>query len=259
MEERDDRLKPDGEGSAQGGVGSWIAGMFVDPRGAFESIAARTHMPHPKDPLKTKDRTRWLIPVLILGVIYIVMTVMIIVPYVAGPQQEQAIRSALMDRGGTEAQVQQAMAQAAPFLLPFSIVGVAIQVLIMLFLTAGLVHLLMKMLGAKGTFRGARAIVAWSLLVSALGTVIKLPFMKMKESLYGAETGLAIFFKNLEPTDKLYRVLFTGFDVFMIWWVVVLGIGMSVAYKTSKGKAATAAIIIWVLMTVLSMFGPGGV
>lgn len=242
-----------------GGVGSWIAGMFVDPRGAFESIAARTHTPHPTNPNKTKDKTLWWVPVTIIAVISVVMAVMVIVPYVAGPQQEEAIRTAIMERGGTEAQVQQTVDQAAPFMLPFSIVIAILQVAVMVFLTAGVVHLLMKMLGGKGTFRGARAIVAWSMLVSALGTIIKLPFMKMKESLYGAETGLVIFFKNLEPSDKLYRFLFTGFDVFMIWWIIVLGIGMAVAYKASKGKAFTAVIIIWVLMTVLSMFGPGGV
>ena len=151
-----------------------------------------------------------------------------------------------MERGGTEAQVEQAIAQSAAFIMPSSAHRWRHPGLVMVFLTAGIVHLLMKMLGGKGTFRARRAIVPWSMLVSALGTIIKLPFMKMKESLYGAETGLAIFFKNLEPTDKLYRVLFTGFDVFMIWWVIVLGIGMAVAYRASKGKAVTAAVIIWV-------------
>jgi hypothetical protein len=249
-------LRP-AEQSNGGGVGSWIAGMFVDPKGAFESIASRTHMPHPKDPNKTKDRTRWLIPVIIMTVVVLIMIVMVIVPYVAGPAQEEAVRTAIMDRGGTEAQVEQAMAQAGAFMLPASIVGGIFQVVIMVFIIAGLVHLLMKMLGCKGTFRHARAIVAYSMLVSTAGTLIKLPFMKMKETMF-VETGLAIFFKNLEPSDKLYRILFTGFDVFTIWWIIVLGIGMAVAYKASKGKAITAAVIVWLLTTVMGMFGPGG-
>ena len=38
------------ERATVGGVGSWIGGMFVDPKGTFESICARTHMPHPTRP-----------------------------------------------------------------------------------------------------------------------------------------------------------------------------------------------------------------
>ena len=120
-----------------GGLGSWIVGMFVDPRGAFESITSRTHMPHPKDPAKTKDTTRWLIPVIVMTVVSLLMVVMVIVPYVAGPQQEEAIRTAVLERGGTEAQVEQAMQQAGAFMLPFSIIGGVLQVFVMVFLIAG--------------------------------------------------------------------------------------------------------------------------
>ncbi len=258
MSDRNESVEQTGpETGSGGGVGSWLGGVFVDPRGAFEAIAARTHMPHSKDPAKTKDRTLWWVPLIILAVVSLLMVVIVVMPYVAGPQQEEAIRAAIAERGGTEEQVQQAIQQSAAFILPFSIVGGVIQAAIMVFLIAGIAHLLMKMLGGTGTFRHARAIAAYSMLVSALGTLIKLPFMKMKETMY-VETGAAIFFRNLEPSDKLYRVLFTGFDVFMIWWIIVLGIGMAVAYRVSKGKAFTAAAVIWLLMTVLGMFGPGG-
>ncbi len=256
MDERNGGLAP-ADAAEAGGVGSWIAGMFVDPRGAFESMSTRTAVPHPTDPNKTKDKTLWWVPLIIMAVVFVLMAVLVIVPYVSGPAQADAIRQAVLERGGTEAQVQQTINQTSAFMLPATIVGSVIQVLIMVFLTAGIVHLLMKMLGGKGSFRGARAIVAYSLLVSAAGTLVKIPFMRMKESVY-VETGAAIFFKNLEPSDKLYRFLFYGFDVFTLWWVFVLGVGMAVAYRVSNGKAFTAAAIIWLLMTVLGMFGPGG-
>ncbi len=258
MEEHSGSLKP-AEPVATGNVGSWIAGMFVDPRGAFESISARTAVPRPSeaDPGKTKDRTFWWVPLIIAAVVFVLMAVLVIVPYVSGPAQEEAIRQAIIERGGTEAQVQQTIQQASAFMLPATVVGSIIQVFVIVFLVAAIVHLLMKMFGGKGTFRSARAVAAYSLMVSVAGTLIKLPFMKMKETMY-IETGAAIFFRNLEPSSKLYRFLFTGLDVFTLWWIFVLGVGMAVAYRVSSGKAFTAAAIIWLLITAMGMFGPGG-
>ncbi len=257
MDEHSGSVRPAEPAQAGGGVGSWIAGVFVDPRGAFEAISARTAMPHPTDPAKTKDRTLWWVPLIIAAVVFVIMAVVIIVPYVSGPMQADAIREAILERGGTEAQVQQTIQQASAFMLPATVIGSIVQVFVIIFLVAGLVHLIMKMLGGKGSFRTARALVAYSMLVSVAGTLVKLPFMKIKQTIY-IETGAAIFFKNLEPSDKLYRFLFTGLDVFTLWWIFVLGVGMAVAYRVSNGKAFTAAAIIWLLITVMGMFGPGG-
>lgn len=240
-----------------GGPASWIGGIFVDPKGAFTAIASMTAVPHPKDSTKTADRTRWWIPLIILAVIAVLMVVLVVIPFVAGPQQAAAIREAVLERGGTEAQVAQALEQAQAFVGPFAIVGGILQAVIMVFAVAGVVHLVMKLLGGKGTFRHARAVTAYSMLISALGTLVKLPLMRARETLY-VETGAAIFFPNLEPSDRLYRFLFSGFDIFTIWWVVVFGIGLATAYRASKGKAYTAAGLIWLITSLLSMLGQGG-
>jgi hypothetical protein len=243
--------------ASSGGVGSWIGGVFVDPKGAFTAIAAMTARPHPKDPAKTADRTRWWIPLIILAVVGVLMVVFVVIPFVAGPQQEAAIRAAVLERGGTEAQVQQALQQSQALMGPLAIVGGILQAVIMVFLVAGIIHLIMKLLRGKGTFRHARAVTAYSLLINALGTAIKLPLMRARETMY-VETGAAIFFPNLEPSDRLYRLLFTGFDIFAIWWIIVLGVGLAAAYRVSKGKAYTAAVIIWLLTTAMGVFGQGG-
>ena len=262
VEQRENGSEAGGGGGAPGvagtgGVGSWIGGVFTDPKGAFTSLASMTSLPHPKDPAKTADRTRWWIPLIILAVVGVLMVTLVVIPYVAGPQQEEAIRAAVLERGGTEAQVQQALAQAQGFIGPFAILGGILQAVVVVFLTAAVVHLIMKLLGGKGTFRHARAITAYSMLISAVGTLIKLPLMRARETMY-VETGAAIFFPDLEPSDRLYRFLFAGFDIFTIWWVVVFGIGLAAAYRVSKGKAYTAAIIIWLLTAALSTLGQGG-
>ena len=254
----DQTVGPTPQGSqSSGGVLSWLGGVFVDPRGTFESMSARTSVPHPVDPQKTRDATKWWLPMIMIAVVSVVLVVMVVVPYVVMPTQEAAIREAVLERGGTEAQVDEVMAQSAPFIMPFAVLGGVIQSVILIFAVGGLVHLLMKMLGGKGTFRHARAVTAYSMLISTLGTVIKLPFMRAKESLF-VDAGATLFFRNLEPSDRLYSFLYTGFDIFTLWWAVVLGIGLAVSYRTSNAKGFTAAGIIWLGFSILSMFQQGG-
>ncbi|MBD3349083.1 MAG: hypothetical protein GF400_07815 [Candidatus Eisenbacteria bacterium] len=245
------------EPEPSGGVTSLLGGVFVDPKATFESVAARTSVPHPTDPSKTRDNTMWWIPLLILIVVSVVTVALVVVPYVAGPAAEEGIRQSIMEGGGTEADVQRLVEQSAPFIMPFSILGGVLQSVAMLFIVAGILHLLMKLMGGKASFRGARAVTAYSMLITALGSAIKVPFMMAKESLF-VETGPVIFFQNLEPSDRLYGFLFTGFDVFTLWWLAVLGIGAAVVYRTSKAKGFTAAVIIWLLYSLVGMFQQGG-
>jgi hypothetical protein len=114
----------------------------------------------------------------------------------------------------------------------------------------------MKMVGGKGRFRKARAVVAWAMLVTALGSLIKLPLMMAKDSMY-VETSPTLFFKALEPSDRLYKFL-TSFDIFNLWWLVLLAIGLAIGYRTSYSRSIVAVVILWALMMLMSVFTPGG-
>jgi len=241
--------------SAKGGVGSWIVGVFMSPGATFASIADRLERPHPKDPAKTKDMSKWWLPVLISIVIAIGLGIYTIPTFVA-PMQADAVREAVMARGGTEADVQQAMSVSGAMMLPMGIIGIVIVTLIIVFLMALVLHLLMKMLGGKGRFRHARAVVAWSMLISTLGSLVKLPLMIAKDSMI-VETGPSLFFKALEPSDRLFKLL-SSFDIFIIWGMVVTAIGAAVVYRVSTGKSWVAVAILWILVILLTTFMPGG-
>ena len=243
------------QGSEKRGIVGWITGIFMDPSGTFSSIAASLERPHPTDPVKTKDMSKWWLPVLI-GIVVTLGITLYTVPTFIAPMQADAIREAVMERGGTEADVEQAMSVSGAMMLPMSIVGVIIVTLIVVFVMAGVVHLLMKMLGGKGKFRHARAVVGWSMLIAALGSLVKLPLMIAKNSMV-VETGPSLFFKNLEPSDRLFKFL-SSFDIFTIWGMVVTAIGLAIVYRISKGKAWVAVAILWILVILITTFSPGG-
>lgn len=256
MDERtESTAAPEPESGSAGGVGGWIGGVFLDPRATFEKIANSTERPHPTQPGKAKDMSRWWLPLVITIVVGIAVA-LYTVPRFIGPMQYDAIRESVMERGGTEEQVQQAIEMSSAMMVPMSLVGVIAVTVIILFLTAGVAHLLMKMLGGKGRFRVARAVVAWSMLVTTLGSIIKLPLMMVKDSMF-VETSPTLFFVDLDPSDRLYRFL-TTLDIFTLWWLVLLVIGLAVGYRTSHGKSAVAVVVLWILMVLITVFTPGG-
>jgi len=233
----------------------WMLGIVTDPKGTFQAIEANLRRPHPTNPEKTVDRTRWWIPVVIAAVVGAVVAVYT-VPNIVMPMQEEAIRESVMERGGTMEQAEQAIEMSSSIGVPAGIVGAAIQVFVLLFVFAGVLHLLVKMLGGKGGFRGARAIVAFSMVISGIiAPLVKLPIMVTRKTMF-VEIGPTVlpFFRDLEPSDRLYKFLFSGFDVFTIWWFVVVGVGLAVCYRVKAGKAATVAIILWALTTALFTF-----
>lgn len=246
---------PEQQESVKGGVGSWIVGIFTSPGATFAAIRDRLEMPHPKDPAKTKDMSKWWLPVLIAIVIAVGLAFYTIPNFVA-PMQAEAVRESVMARGGSEADVQQALSISGAMMLPMGIVGVVVVTLIIVFLMALFLHLLMKMVGGKGKFRYARAVVGWTMLISTLGSLVKLPLMIAKDTAI-VETGPTLFFKNLEPSDTLFKLL-SGFDIFTIWGMAVTAIGAAVVYRVSMGKSWVAVAILWILVILLMTLSPGG-
>jgi len=239
------------------GKGAWgrIAGVFLDPRTTFEAISAAVSIPDPADPAKTKDRSQWWLPLIVVILVSIAVTAYT-VPNIVMPEQAKLIREAVMERGGTAEQAEQAIRMSGAFGLPMGIVSAALGTFIFVLVAAGILHLLTRAIGGKGTFRHSRAVFSYALLVSALASLIKLPLIIARKTLF-VETGPTLFFRNLEPSDRLYRFL-SGFDIFTLWLVAILVVGYAVAYRLPARKAAIVVVGLWLLFTCLMPFLPGG-
>jgi hypothetical protein len=241
--------------STGGGAGSWITGVFLSPGATFAAIRDSLERPHPTDPGKTKNMSKWWLPIIITMVVGIGVALYTVPTFIA-PMQEDAIRESVLERGGTEAEVQQAMNIAGAMIMPSAIIGVIIVTLFIILVMAFVTFLLMKMLGGKGGFKHAWAIAAWTSLITTLGSLVKLPLMIARKSMI-VETGPSLFFKDLEPSDRLFKFL-SGFDIFTIWAMIVTAIAIAVVYRVSRGKAWTAVAVLWILALVLITFSPGG-
>jgi len=88
-------------------------------------------------------------------------------------------------------------------------------------------------------------------LIYLVGNLVKLPLMMAKGSMY-VSFGLAAFMPDKDFTSIMYWLLYY-LDGFMIWSIIVTGIGFAAVFNISRGKGIAVAAISSVIMMVVMM------
>jgi hypothetical protein len=113
-------------------------------------------------------------------------------------------------------------------------------------------------LGGTATFRQLFAVFVHSTAVSLVQTLFVTPLNYARESLSSA-TNLSVFLPMLDESSFLARFLGT-IDLFLIWWIVILSIGLAVLFKRKTGPIAAGLFIVYGVIAVIvaAFFGRGG-
>ena len=101
-------------------------------------------------------------------------------------------------------------------------------------------------MGGNAKFKQVFAVVAHSGVVIAVQQFFVLPLDYFRESL-SSPTNLAVFVPMLDENTFVVRAL-GAIDLFLIWWMVNLSIGLAVLYKRRTGPIATTLITIYVVL-----------
>jgi Yip1-like protein len=104
-------------------------------------------------------------------------------------------------------------------------------------------------LGGDATFRQAFAIVAHSGVVIALSQLFNLPLAYARQTMTSA-ANLAVFTPFLDEASFAARFL-GAIDLFIVWWIVSLAIGLGVLYKRRTGPIATTLLAVYVAIGVV--------
>lgn len=122
-------------------------------------------------------------------------------------------------------------------------------------IVVGLLHLVFTLLGARGSTRAAMNIVAWAGLPFAVRDLVQIGGMLVKHQfLYRGISSFA-------PTDgaavslfltELYKLL----DLYLVWHIVLLVIGIRVA-ETLPAAKAWGGVLITLLIVILLQALPG--
>ena len=215
---------------------SRLVGVVFSPRAAYADVAARPR---------------------VLGALAVVIAVIVGATFTflstdVGQQASLANQVQQMESFGrtvSDAQYAQ-MERMAPYSRYFAAGAQLIFTPIMALIVAGLSFAVFNaIMGGDAPFKAVYAIVVHSGVILALQALFNLPIAYARESMSGA-TNLAVFFPFLDDKSFAARML-GSIDLFLIWWIVSVSIGLGVLYRKRTGPIATTMLIVYALIGVL--------
>jgi hypothetical protein len=104
-------------------------------------------------------------------------------------------------------------------------------------------------LGGVSTFKQLFAVFVHSTAITVIQQVFVTPLNYFRETVSSA-TNLAVFLPMLDEGSFLAKLLGT-IDLFMIWWVILLAIGLSVLFKRKTGPIAAGLFVVYGIIAVI--------
>lgn len=227
-----------------------IMNIFTSPAEAYEGI--RT------SPTRASV---WVIPLL--------LTFLLAIGSVWMTFTNESIRNQLVDqqRERLQEQVQagqvpqeradqmlEGMEKGSGMMIAFGIVGAGIMLCIMLFVGALFLWLIGKLaLKAEGGYGKYLELWGSSLWIGILGGIVTLLLLLAFENMYASPGAALAVLSNYSPKNSLHRLL-SSLNVFSIWQMIVVGIGLSKFSGKPLGVGIGVAFALWVAWVLISVF-----
>jgi hypothetical protein len=128
--------------------------------------------------------------------------------------------------------------------------GIAIFVPIICAAVAGLIlALFTAILGGGATFKQVYAVVAHSMIVGAVTQAFSFPIQYLREEVV-SPARLSVFFPML-PEESFFTYLLSAIDLFILWSLINLSIGVAVLYKRKTGSVASVLLGIYAVIALI--------
>ena len=212
------------------GLAARVIGVLTSPRATYADVAA-----HP----------RWLGVLVVVLIATIVPTAWLLSTDV-GQRAAIDLQLQTLDAFGrtvSDAQYQQ-MERMAPYSAYVASVSRIILLPLVTLAIAGIaIAIFNGALSADASFRQVFAVVSFSSVVTGLRTLFSTPLDYARQSL-SSPTNLAAVLPVFEGNTFGGRLL-GSIDLFLIWWIVNLAIGLGVVYKRRAAPIATTMLIVY--------------
>lgn len=152
-----------------------------------------------------------------------------------------------------QAQYQQAATATnnATFNYVLPALGAVLGVLLMWLLVSWLLHLVLTLLGGRGTSQGAINVVAWASLPFVLRAVVQIVAMLMTDGLV-VGGGLSGFAPAGEGAFNVFLASMLGqIDLYFLWHVILVYLGARLSSRLPRAKTWLAVLIVFALVMAL--------
>ena len=121
---------------------------------------------------------------------------------------------------------------------------------VMTFVFAGILYAVFTaLMGGEATYKQVLAVSTHAGAVQLLQLAFSLPLNYVRESMSSA-TNLGVFVPFLDETSVIAR--FLGIiDLFLIWWLIVLAIGIAVLYRRKAGAIFASFMGVYVAIAAI--------
>jgi hypothetical protein len=219
-----------------------IMNVFVDPKKAFTDIVARP---------------TWIVPIVLLVLVSLAFTITYTTKIGWDRYFHQIAdtntRMQQMDAQARESAIQMQVKFGPIFGYLFSLIGIPIMALIV----GGVVLLVTKLAGASLKFKQTFAIAAWAMLPGLISSALAIVVMFLKNPEdFNLQNPLAFNLAAfLEPPPNTGKFLYSfakSFDLFTIWMILLVAVGISVAVrKMPFAKALMLVVVPWFLLVLV--------
>jgi hypothetical protein len=197
----------------------------------------------------------WVMPALLVLVGLVVFSVV-----TAPLTSELALRQAQQQMASLPAQqAEQAAAQVEKFTSPpmmaaFSVVGGLVALVVIWLLGAGILYFLGLVAGGEANFGQSFVILVWSWLPYALRNLVLAAYVAYSGKLVsqGLSFLVATGDQAKDAANWLYGLL-SQVDLFYLWHLVLVIVGLAAVGRLSKTKATIVGLIYLAVTTALSL------
>ncbi len=213
---------------------SMLVSIFYEPTKVFRAI---------------KEKPTWIVPLIVFLVVMTGATYFMMPA--AQKSQMQRIEQSDLYTAEQKAEMRTQMEASKGFAI-IGVISSPIVWTIFLFIAVGILMLMGNVIfGGKARFAQVFAMVILSFMTWVVSGIVKTPLIVAKDSV-DIRTSLAILLPGETNSGPLYTLLNTFTDVFVIWQIILLIIGVKVIYDFASQKAAMTVIIPTVVLALIS-------
>jgi hypothetical protein len=224
------------------GLVARFIGIITSPRATYEAVVA-----HPK----------WFG---MLAVVAIGMGVLFAGFLFTKTGQDAWLDAALtgpFSRNVNEQQVQ-GMQRIAPFIGYFALVQFLIVLPLVSVVVSGILYAVFNVaMGGTATFKQVFAVVVHGGPIGILSALFTVPLNYSRGTMSSA-TNLGVFLPML--SEQSFLAHFLGvIDIFIVWQLVVVSIGLAVLYRRRTQPIATALLVVYAIIALIIAVVRGGI
>jgi hypothetical protein len=210
-------------------------GIITAPRATYEAVVA-----HPKS-------------FGMLALVTISIAVLVGGLLMTKVGQEAWLDAALSSGREFNEQQMQGMQKMMPFMGYVTAVSMLVFWPLILLLISGILYAVFNAaMGGNATFRQVFAVVVHTGPVGVLAQLFTVPLNYFRGTMTSA-SNLGVLLPML-PEKSFFALLLGMIDLFLIWQLVVLSIGLAVLYRRRTQPIATALLVVYAIIAVIVAF-----